>query len=225
MNPAHNLFVRKLNKKLYDYKKKMIKYKKAFMFVKNINKNERNETHCDSKHFKIIRKISDIDNLLNSSNKKSISIIPKTMTEHWKLMLDEFDVRINLIDVVVESLQIAINNNNYTELKTYALEKVAWSDKLPNSIKLYNDFNGNIVKIKIGVENFMMIYNGNLCNCYIVAKSRNSDKLWNLYGEYDKEMYCFSPNSLQHKFAELEPPEKKKNMKEIINDLNNLILK
>ena len=57
MNPAHNLFVRKLNKKLYDYKKKMIKYKKAFMFVKNINKNERNETHCDSKHFKIIRKI------------------------------------------------------------------------------------------------------------------------------------------------------------------------
>ena len=228
MTPAYKLFGEKLNKQLYNYKKITLKCKNALEIVKNIKLNKINEIHCNSKHFQNIKNKSDINNAPNTSKNKSISIIPKTCMEHWDLMLEEFNRRINLLNAVVESLQIAINNNNYYELKMWVLKRVTWSDQLPKSIIINYDKSKNIVKIKIGVENFMMIDNNNLCNCYIVAKSRNDDNMWNLYGEYNKDMYCFSPDSIPHNFAKLELSDKKKEIKEIIqiyNDIAFLIIK
>jgi hypothetical protein len=220
---AYKTIAHKLNKQLIQHKHDLRRYKNALEFI-NQSHIDINEIHCDSTHFKLLKTKSDFNNVLNRSVKKSVSIIPKTMMGHWEMMKEEFTRRVNLINFVVESLQKVINNNNYNELKLWALKKIMWSDQLPNSILIKYDVNENIVKIKIGVENFMMIDNANFCNCYVVAKSRNSDK-WNLYGEYNKDMYCFSPNSMQNEFAKFEPketdPPKKNILDDLIYDINN----
>jgi hypothetical protein len=161
-------YKKKLNKQVQHYKNDLQKYKTALQCIDEIN-------HID------------INNALNRSVEKSVSIM-----EHWEIMKEEFNKRINLINATVVSLREVIKNNNYTELKTWALKEVTWSDQFPNSI-LIKYINENIVKIQIKVENFMMLGNVNLSNCYIVAKSSNSNK-WNLYGEYNKDMHCFSTN-------------------------------
>jgi hypothetical protein len=223
---AHEIISDKLNKQLTQYKNYLRKCKDALEFINQINIIDINEIHCDSKHFKKLKSKSDFNNVLNQSVKKSVSIIPKTMMEQWKMMKEEFTIRVALINHVVISLRELIKNNNYNELKLWALKGVAWSDKLPNSV-LINGSGRNIVNIKIAVENFMMLDNANFCNCYVVAKSRNprNPNVWNLYGAYNKDMYCFSPNSMQNKFAEYIPkesePSKKNILNEIITNINN----
>jgi hypothetical protein len=150
-------YKKKLNKQVHNYKDDLQKYKTALQFINEIN-------HID----------------INSSLNRSV------IMEHWEIMKEEFNKRISLLNATVVSLREVIKNNNYTELKTRALKEVAWSDQFPNSI-LIKYINEDIVRIQIQVENFMMLGNINLSNCYIVAKSNNTNK-WNLYGEYNKNM-------------------------------------
>jgi hypothetical protein len=215
VNKQSRYYKKKLNKQLQYYKSDLRKYKNAFEFVKQLNYNEINEIHCDARHFKRLNtciRYSKCIKVLDTGNIVPITllpvIVPITMIEHWDMMKEEFANRINSIKFIVKSLRNVIKNNTFNELKQWVFKQIAWSDKLPNSILINYDYNDNIIKIKIAVENYMMIDDAHFCTCYVVDKSRNSD-MWNLYGEYDANMYCFSPTGMQNKFANLNLTDSK----------------
>jgi hypothetical protein len=200
---------RELKKRLNGYRKIHTNNKKTLNFINNISPNDINVEHCESKHFICSNKKPYA---LDADKAKSASIIPENFNKQWDNMISECERRINLQQIVIKLLDDVININGYEMILWYT-GSIAWSKELPNSIIVEKrDANGEPTCIKICYENIAMASKDKLlCNCYVLTKYKSKKTevnstgrlMWNMWGEYNENMYAFFKNSIQHKFAEV----------------------
>lgn len=198
---------RELKKRLNVYRKIYTNNKKTLNFINNIHPNDINVEHCESKHFICSNKKPYA---LDSNKAKSASMIPENFNKQWDNMIGTCERRINLHQLVIKSMDDVININGHEMIPWYT-GSIAWSKELPNSIIVEKrDVNGDPTCIKICSTNiFMVSIDKLICNCYILTKSKSKKTevnptgrlMWNMWGEYNENMYAFYKNSIQHKFA------------------------
>jgi hypothetical protein len=184
--------------------------KKVLHLITQILPEDINVKHCESKHF-----ICSNDRPYGfASNKvKSASIIPENFNTQWGNMIDECNRRINLQQLVIEAMNDTIHSGNEDQMISWYNGNVTWSKELPNAIRVKKrDNNGAAICILICTENIAMASKEKLlCNCYVLTKCASKITktnptgrlMWNMWGDYNEDMYAFSKNNIQHKFAEL----------------------
>jgi hypothetical protein len=201
---------RVLKERLNGYIKIRTNSRKVLRFITQILPNDINVKHCESTHFICSDKRPYA---LDSYKKvKSASLIPENFNTQWGNMIDECERRINLQHVMIEAMSNAIHIGGAGEMISWYNEKVAWSKELPNSIIVEKrDNNGAPTCIKICMGNIAMGSRDKLlCNCYVLTKRASKITttnptgrlMWNMWGDYCENMYTFSKNDIQHRFAE-----------------------